>query len=128
MDSAVLTVFGILIGILIFGLKTELGYDFSNFKMREILAVGGSYSFLTLIFGTFVDRINLDSFEKISSTGMGIHVLVSLLLTGAGIYTQKKWNSDKDVSRHTFLTISMSCPVCLAVLAVPCLLLALKLS
>jgi len=124
MDSAVLTVIGILIGILIFGLKTGLGCGFSNLKTREILAVASSYFFLALIFGMVVDHISMDSFEKISSMGMGIHVIVSLLLIGAGIYTQKKWNSGKDVSRHTFLVISMPCPVCLAALAVSCLLLA----
>ncbi len=124
MDSAVLTVIGILIGILIFGLKTGLGCGFSNLKTREILAVGSSYFFLALLFGSIVDNISMDSFEKISSMGMGIHVIVSLLLIGAGIYTQKKWNSGKDVSRHTFLAISMPCPVCLTALAVSCLLLA----
>lgn len=56
--------------------------------------------------------------------GMGIHVLVSLLLIGVGIYTQKKWNAGKDVSRHTFLAISMPCPVCLGALAVSCTLLS----
>ncbi|AKB26437.1 hypothetical protein MSMTP_2968 [Methanosarcina sp. MTP4] len=119
MDSAVLTVIGFLIGILLFGLKTGFGCGFSNLKTRELLAVGGSYSFLALIFGKVVDHISMDRFEKISSMGMGIHVLVSLLLIGAGIYTQKEWNSGRDISRHNFLTISMPCPVCLAVLAVP---------
>lgn len=124
MDSAALTVIGILIGILIFGIKTGIGCGFSNIRTREIFAVGSSYFFLALIFGTVVDKINTGSFEKIFSMGMGIHVLVSLLLIGAGIYTQKKWNSGKDVSRRTFLFISMPCPVCLAALAVSCILLA----
>ena len=124
MDSSTLTVIGILIGILIFGIKTGLGCGFSNITTREILTIAGSYFFLALLFGSVADHISLDAFERLSAMGMGVHVLVSLLLIGAGIYTQKKWNSGKDVSRHTFLAISMPCPVCLGALAVSCMLLA----
>ncbi|WP_332881588.1 DUF2162 family putative transporter [Methanosarcina horonobensis] len=45
MDSSTLTVIGILIGILIFGIKTGLGCGFSNITTREILTIGGSYFF-----------------------------------------------------------------------------------
>ncbi|HIH74998.1 MAG TPA: membrane transporter [Methanosarcina sp.] len=124
MDSSTLTVIGILIGILIFGIKTGLGCGFSNITTREILIIGGSYFFLALLFGSVTDHISLDAFERLSAMGMGIHVLVSLLLIWAGIYTQKKWSSGKDVSRHTFLVISMPCPVCLGALAVSCMLLS----
>ncbi|MDD2613975.1 MAG: DUF2162 family putative transporter [Methanosarcina sp.] len=124
MDSATLSVIGILIGILVFGIKTGIGCGFSNITTKEILAIGGSYFFLALLFGTVTDRISLETFESFSSMGMGIHVLVSLLLIVAGVYTQKKWNAGKDVSRHTFLAISMPCPVCLAALAASCMLLS----
>lgn len=124
MDSAALSLIGILIGILAFGIKTGIGCGFSNITTKEILAIGGSYFFLALLFGTVTDRISLETFESFSSMGMGIHVLVSLLLIVAGVYTQKKWNAGKDVSRHTFLAISMPCPVCLAALAASCMLLS----
>jgi predicted transporter len=128
MDSSTLTVIGITIGILIFGIKTGLGCGFSNITTREILTIAGSYFFLALLFGSVADHISLDAFERLSATGMGVHVLVSLLLIGAGIYTQKKWNSGKDVSRYTFLAISMPCPVCLGALAVSCMLLSESLN
>ncbi|AKB17124.1 MULTISPECIES: DUF2162 domain-containing protein [unclassified Methanosarcina] len=128
MDSSTLTVIGILIGILLFGIKTGLGCGFSNITTREILTIASSYFFLALLFGSVADHISLDAFERLSSMGMGVHVLVSLLLIGAGIYTQKKWNSGKDVSRHTFLAISMPCPVCLGALAVSCMLLSENLN
>lgn len=124
MDSAALSVIGIMIGILVFGIKTGIGCGFSNITTKEILAIGGSYFFLALLFGTVTDRISLKTFESFSSMGMGIHILVSLLLIVAGVYTQKKWNAGKDVSRHTFLAISMPCPVCLAALAASCMLLS----
>lgn len=128
MDSATLTVIGIMVGILIFGIKTGLGCGFSNINTREILTIAGSYLLLALLFGSVADRLSMDAFERLSSMGMGIHVLVSLLLIGAGIYTQKKWNSGKDVSRHTFLAISMPCPVCLWALAVSFMLLSESLN
>jgi predicted transporter len=128
MDSSTLTVIGIMIGILIFGIKTGLGCGFSNINKREILTIGGSYFFLALLFGSIADHISLDTFERLSAMGMGVHVLVSLLLIGAGIYTQKKWNAGKDVSRHTFLAISLPCPVCLGALAVSCMLLSESLN
>lgn len=124
MDSAALSVIGILIGILVFGIKTGIGCGFSNITTKEILAIGGSYFFLALLFGIFTDRISRDAFESFFSMGMGIHVLVSLLLIVSGVYTQKKWNAGKDVSRHTFLAISIPCPVCLAALATSCMLLS----
>jgi predicted transporter len=128
MDTNILTVIGISLGILIFGIKVGLGCGFSNIKMREILSIGGSYFILALLFGSIADRINYDVFEKLSSLGMEIHVLISLLLVGAGIYTQKKWNLGKDVSRHTFLVLSMPCPVCLGALALSCMLLSANLN
>jgi predicted transporter len=128
MDSSTLTVIGILIGIFVFGIKTGLGCGFSNITTREILTIAGSYFFLSLLFGSIAYRISMDAFERLSGMGMGFHVLVSLLLIVAGIYTQKKWNSGKDVSRHTFLAISMPCPVCLGALAVSCMLLSESLN
>lgn len=124
MDSTALTVIGILRGILVFGFKIGIGCGFSNLRTREILVVAGIYFCLSLLFGLVSDQINLDSFQKISSLGMDIHVVISLLLITAGIYTQKKWNSGCDVSKHTFFVISMPCPVCLTALAVCCILLA----
>lgn len=127
MDNTSLVVIGVLLGILIFGVKTGVGCGFSNLKPNEIFAIAGSYFILSLVLGTFVDYVNMDNFQKISSMGMNFHVFLSLLLIGAGIYTQKKWNSGHDVSRKTFLIISMPCPVCLAALAISCMLLASSL-
>lgn len=124
MDSATLTVIGIMIGILIFGIKSGIGCGFSKVTTKEILTIAGSYFFLALLFGSVADRINLEALEGFSSMGMGIHAFVSLLLIMTGIYTQKKWNSGKDVSRHTFLVLSLPCPVCLGALAVSCIILA----
>ncbi len=127
MNSTVLTVIGILIAIFIFGVKTGLGCGFSNAGPRKIIAVAGSYFLLSVLVGSIVGNFNMGSFEKISGIGMGVHVLLSLLLIGTGVYTQKNWNTGRDVSGHTFLVLSMPCPVCLAALAFCCMLLAASL-
>ena len=85
------------------------------------------YLVLSVLVGSVVGNVSMENYEKISSLGLRVHVLLSLFLVGAGIYTQKKWNSGKDVSKHTFLFISLPCPVCLAALAFCCMLLAASL-
>lgn len=127
MNSTVLTVIGILIAIFIFGIKTGLGCGFSNAGPRKIIAVAGSYFLLSVLVGSIVGNFSMESFEKISGLGLGVHILLSLLLIGTGIYTQKKWNAGRDVSGHTFLVLSMPCPVCLAALTFCCMLLAASL-
>lgn len=52
----------------------------------------------------------------ISGLGMSFHVLLAILMIAAGIYTQKQWNCGCDVSRRTFVFLSLPCPVCLTAL------------
>lgn len=127
MNSTALTVIGILIVILIFGIKTGLGCGFSTAGPRKIIAVAGSYFLLSVLVGSVMENFSMEYFVKISGIGLGVHVLLSLLLIGTGIYTQKKWNAGWDVSGHTFLVLSMPCPVCLAALTFCCMLLAASL-
>jgi len=124
MNSTSLTVIGILIAIFIFGIKTGIGCGFSNAGSRKIIAVAGSYFLLSVLVGSIVGNFSMEHLENIFGLGLGVHVLLSLLLIGAGVYTQKKWNAGRDVSGHTFLVLSMPCPVCLAVLTFCCMLLA----
>ena len=79
MDSAALTVIGILIGILLFGIKSGIGCGFSSITTREILTIGGSYFILALLFGSISDRISLDALGGFSSVGMGIRMGASEL-------------------------------------------------
>ena len=127
MSNTLLIVIGILIAIFTFGIKTGVGCGFSNVGPRKIIAIAGSYFLLSVLVGSIVGNFSMESFEKISGLGLGVHVLLSLLLIGTGIYTQKKWHRGRDVSGHTFLVLSMPCPVCLAALAFCCMLLAASL-
>lgn len=115
---------GILIGIFIFGLKTGVGCGFSTVRKRDILLLAGAYFVISVILGSLVEFVDKTYLESISNLGMTLHVFIALVLIGAGIYTQKKWNCGHDVSKKTFLVISLPCPVCLTALFVSCMILA----
>ncbi|MDK2834755.1 MAG: hypothetical protein PWP63_1842 [Methanolobus sp.] len=87
-----------------------------------ILATG--YFIISLILGSLVGLVDESYLEVIASLGMTLHVLIALILIVAGIYTQKKWICGHDVSKRTFLVISVPCPVCLTALFVSCMILA----
>ncbi|MDG6243559.1 MAG: DUF2162 domain-containing protein [Methanolobus sp.] len=115
---------GILIAIFIFGLKTGVGCGFSTVKKRDVLILAGAYFLISVILGSLVEMVDQSYLEGIANLGMTLHVLIALILIGAGIYTQKKWNCGCDVSKKTFLVISVPCPVCLTALFVSCMVLA----
>ncbi|WP_094226889.1 DUF2162 domain-containing protein [Methanolobus psychrotolerans] len=117
-------VIGILIGIFIFGLKTGVGCGFSTVKRRDVLILASGYFIISIILGSLVEMVDQSYLEGISNLGMTLHVFVALVLIGAGIYTQKKWSCGHDVSKKTFLVISVPCPVCLTALFVSCMVLA----
>lgn len=118
---------GILIGIFIFGLKTGVGCGFSNLEKKKVLLLASSYFVLSVILGSLVGLVDQSYLEGIANLGMTLHVLIALILIAVGIYTQKKWNCGHDVSKKTFLVISVPCPVCLTALFVSCMILASSL-
>ena len=124
MNSVYAIVVGILLGIMIFALKTGVGCGFSNIRRRDVLIIAGSYFVISVILGGLIGLVDQSRLDMMTSMGMTLHVVVALLLIGAGIYTQKKWSCGHDVSRHTFLFISVPCPVCLTALFVSCMILA----
>lgn len=115
---------GILMGIFIFGLKTGVGCGFSTVKRRDVLILASGYFIISVILGSLVEMVDRSYLQSISNLGMTLHVFIALVLIGAGIYTQKKWNCGHDVSKKTFLVISVPCPVCLTALFVSCMILA----
>ncbi|MCD4807007.1 MAG: DUF2162 domain-containing protein [Methanococcoides sp.] len=124
MNMVILTVVGILMAILLFGVKTGIGCGFSNRSLKSILLLASSYLILSIVLGSLIGYVDQSNLDVIASMGMSLHVLVALLLIGAGIYTQKQWNCGCDVSHRTFLVISLPCPVCLTALFISCMLLA----
>ena len=128
MDYVYAAVLGILIGIFIFGLKTGVGCGFSTVGKKEVLTLASGYFIISVILGSFVEIIDQSYLEAVADLGVVLHVLIALILIGAGIYTQKKWSCGQDVSKKTFIAISVPCPVCLVALFVSCMILASTLA
>ncbi|WP_406657004.1 DUF2162 domain-containing protein [Methanolobus sp. ZRKC2] len=127
MDITYAIATGILISILIFGLKTGAGCGFSSIGPKKILLLAGMYFVLSLLMGILTGHIDTQGLENIAGMGMTIHSILAILLIAAGIYTSKKWNCGCDVSKHTFMLLSLPCPVCLSALFLACMVLATTL-
>lgn len=127
MDVIILATFGILSSILVFGIKTGIGCGFADIKKREIVVICAGYFVISIIMGYLVGTVSNDFLEKISGVGLSFHVLLAVLMIAAGIYTQKQWNCGCDVSRRTFVFLSLPCPVCLTALFIATTMLAAAL-
>lgn len=127
MDVITLATIGILTSILVFGIKTGLGCGFADLKKREIVVICSGYFVISIIIGCLIDTVSRESLEKISGVGLSFHVLLAVLMIAAGIYTQKQWNCGCDVSRRTFIFLSLPCPVCLTALFIATTMLATAL-
>lgn len=124
MNMVYATVIGILIAILMFGIKTGVGCGFSSIRRRAVVAIATSYLIISIVMGSLIEYIDITNLERITSMGMTVHAFLALLLIGAGVYTQKKWSCGCDVSKHTFTLMSLPCPVCLTALCISCMMLA----
>jgi predicted transporter len=115
---------GIVSTILMFGIKTGLGCGFADLRKYEIVGICSSYFVISMIMGCLVGTVSREFLEKISGVGLLFHVLLASLMIIAGIYTQKQWNCGCDVSRRTFVFLSLPCPVCLTALFIATTMLA----
>jgi predicted transporter len=127
MDVIILATFGILSSILVFGIKTGIGCGFADIKKREIVVICAGYFIISIIMGCLIGTVSNDFLETISGIGLSFHVLLAGLMIAAGIYTQKQWNCGCDVSRRTFVFLSLPCPVCLIALFIATTMLAAAL-
>ena len=127
MNATYATVIGILIGISIFGLKTGVGCGFANIKWKDVLILATVYLVISVILGYLVGIVDQSYLDGIASLGMTLHVFIAMILIAAGIYTLKECSCGHDVSKKTFLAISIPCPVCLTALFVSCMILASSL-
>lgn len=127
MDALNLTTFGIFSSILVFGIKAGIGCGFADLKKHEIVLICTGYFAISIVMGCLIGSISREFLGKISSIGLLFHILLAVLMVAAGVYTQKQWNCGCDVSRCTFLFLSLPCPVCLSALFIACTILAVSL-
>lgn len=127
MDIVYAVVAGIIFSIVIFGLKAGAGCGFSSIGFEKVIILGAAYFVISVVMGALTGYIDTARLENIAGMGMAIHSLLAVLLVGAGIYTSKKWNCGCDVSKHTFMFLSLPCPVCLAALFLSCMVLVTTL-
>ena len=124
-DTANLIAFGVLIGVAVLALKTGLGCGFASLKWKEVVYLATVYLVVSIIMGYLVGIIPLDLTQNILATGVTMHLIIAAGLLYFGIRTKKEWLSQRcDLSRKTFLWLSLPCPVCLTALFLACTVLA----
>lgn len=113
---------GIFGGTALLALKSGVGCGLSGLRTREMLCFAGVYALAALVVGAVVGSVPLAVTEQIVGLGLVMHLIIGLALVYFGIETKKRWLSDrKDISRRTFLLMSLPCPACLAATFLACL-------
>ncbi|RJS84906.1 transporter, partial [Methanophagales archaeon] len=116
---------GVLAGVAILALKTGLGCGFASLKRREIVYTAFIYFSASIVLSYLVGFIALDVTQNILATGVTMHLIIATGLIYFGIKTKREWLSyGNDLSRKTFLWLSVPCPVCLTATFLACLMLS----
>ena len=124
-DTTSLIASGVLIGIAVLALKTGLGCGFASLSRREVVYLATVYLVVSIIMGYLVGIIPLDLTQNILAMGVTMHLIIAVGLIYFGIHTKRQWLScGRDLSRKTFLWLSIPCPVCLTATFLACTVLA----
>ena len=125
MEISALIALGVLIGIALFSLKSGMGCGFASLNRREIFYVASAYFILSIIMGYLIGVIPAELTSNILATGLTMHIVIALGLLYFGIETKKSWISKRrDISRKSFLWLSVPCPVCLTATFLACMTLS----
>jgi predicted transporter len=124
-DTTSLIVFGVLIGVAVLALKTGLGCGFASLRWKEVAYLATVYLVVSIVMGYLVGVIPLDLTQNILAAGVTMHLIIAAGLLYFGVHTKRKWIScGCDISRKTFLWLSLPCPVCMVALFLACTVLA----
>jgi predicted transporter len=116
---------GTLAGIALLSAKTGLGCGLSGLGRKEILGFAGIYAVVAFLLGGVAGMVSRDISELVMASGILMHLIIAAGLVFFGVQTRKNWISgNKDISRHTFLWLSLPCPACIAATFLACLVLA----
>lgn len=120
----------VFLSIFLLAAKAGIGCGLASLKKEEVLYIGGVYLLLSIGINQLLVlvplRVNQLIFSRDVTTAYVIlFTLLSIALLAAGIHTVKEWNSKRrDISRRSFLLLSIPCPICLAAIFISCTTLA----
>jgi len=135
MDSNLnnLVIIGLLAGMIKFSIKASLGCGFATLRKREILAIALIYFFTALVIGTSIGIMGeaLDRYLNVLldfAPFLGLfQSMIALFLIVLGLHTIKKWvSSEEDLTRKTFLMLSVPCPGSIVTIFISCLFLIME--
>lgn len=124
-EPNIIIALGVLTGVAILALKTGLGCGFASLKRKEVVYIAFIYFSASIILSYLVGIIAPDITQNILATGVTMHLIIAIGLVYFGIKTKREWLSRaNDLSRKTFLWLSIPCPVCLTATFLACLMLS----
>jgi predicted transporter len=109
----------VIAGAAIVAVKAGLGCRYSSVGKRAILAISLLYLAIATLLGYSLELV-LDSIVQLMSYTLAFHAVIALLLLYAGYKTIRGFCCGFDVSRKTFLAISIPCPVCFGATLISC--------
>lgn len=113
---------GVFGGTTLLALKSGVGCGLSGLGRHEMLCLASVYALTALVIGAVTGSIPVNATEQVVGLGVVMHLIIGLALVYFGIRTKKAWTSDRrDLSRRTFLLVSLPCPACLAATFLSCL-------
>lgn len=116
---------GTLAGIAVLSIKTGLGCGLSGLTRKEILGFAGMYAFTAFLLGGVAGAVSHDINDLALASGIVLHLIIAAGLVYFGIETRRNWISgNRDISRRTFLWMSLPCPACIAATFLACLILS----
>ncbi|MFA5396778.1 MAG: DUF2162 domain-containing protein [Methanogenium sp.] len=113
-----------LIGITILAIKSGFGCGLSGLNYKEVIGFAAIYGIVAFLVGLLAAIISPEVTDMILGAGIAMHLIIALGLLYFGIQTRKSWLAGKkDISRRTFLWISVPCPACMVATFLACIVL-----
>ena len=121
-----LIILGVVIGLIIFALKSALACGFAALQRKEIIGIASIYFISAVLMSNLIGRVSEELTETLLNYGVVFHIITALLLIIFGLYTIRKWAyGGCDMSRKTFLVMALPCPACLTAIFMSCSFLVL---
>jgi predicted transporter len=120
----------IFLSIFVLAAKAGIGCGLASLTKKEIGYVCSVYFLLSIAVNQLLGLVPLRVGQLILSRDVTtvyviLFTLLSIAMLAAGIHTVKEWNSKRrDISRHSFLLLSIPCPICLTAIFISCTTLA----